>query len=59
MKDLVLGNGDVMIRLSADLLAQKSDQEIRELVRFLYANYYRQPKPIDLLNQIDANQATS
>lgn len=45
MKDLVLSNGDVTIRISAASIAQKSEREVRELVRYLYSRYYLQPTP--------------
>lgn len=46
MKDLVLSNGEITIRISAEMQAQKSEQEIRELVRHLYASHYRQSPTI-------------
>ena len=40
--EVQISNGEVTIRISTAMLAQKSDREIRELVRHLYASYYHQ-----------------
>jgi len=40
--EVQISNGELTIWISPAMLAQKSDREIRELVRHLYASYYHQ-----------------
>ena len=40
--EVQLSNGELTIWISPAMLAQKGEQEVRELVRHLYASYYRQ-----------------